>query len=340
MGRPQEKFAREIHNELTRRFAPANPEILLSLYLAGTNSRVFVSLLNRSSTVHCFALRDDHPEFLTLFQSSGQEIATARTSSMDGTVRAVSQWLDGEDLTSLYKAFPFVDHWKRRLLNIQDVVVQYAPCLENASELKYRGSGLYHLWFRDRTRSARIYYYGKNDLPDVTCHWDDCELFKFHATDLQFLANVLMRWLCDETQPSEMRKEFPALSIGKLADYYEAGKPIEGEFIESWDHIERFYDERNFPPGPQVLELIKHLRSQGYDRTLRAGQSMFTFILSRSRRHGLRADQSSINFEFQSKHEMQVSLKIGDNEETFVSAIAPSHLLTTSLDHLAGSPVD
>jgi hypothetical protein len=38
-----------------------------------------------------------------------------------------------------------------------------------------------------------------------------------------------------------MRKDFPWLQIDELADYYEAGKPIEGEFIQSWNSIESFY---------------------------------------------------------------------------------------------------
>lgn len=40
------------------------------------------------------------------------------------------------------------------------------------------------------------------------------------------------------------------------------------------------------------------MRERGYDRTLRAGQSLLTFIVSRSRRHGLRADQPRIVFDF------------------------------------------
>src|SRR5215470_814296 len=216
---PEEKFARQLYNEMSRQIVPRR-SVQLSIQGGGVQWHCSISLVERSATVHCFTLSNETPEFLTFFRSSDQEIATARTSSMESTVRAVSQWLDSDDLTRLYESFPFVDHLKRRLLSIKQTVLQCAPALENGSELKYWGSGIYYLWLRNRTRSARISYYGKNEAPDVICHWDDCELFKFRGIDLQFLANVIKWWLCDETQPSEMRKEFPALSIGKLADYY------------------------------------------------------------------------------------------------------------------------
>jgi hypothetical protein len=340
MERPQERFARQLYDEITRQITSAKRGAQLSIEGAGVNWRVSISLLERISMVHCFAIRDEDPEFLTIFRASGDEVATARTSSMRDTVSAISRWLDGDDLPSLYNSFAFVDHWKRRLLGIRESILQCAPSLDNGSELKYWGSGIYYLWFRYKTRSAQISYYGKNEAPDASCQWDDCELFRFHAVDAQFLANVLKRWLCDDTKPSDMRKEFPALSIGKLADYYEAGNPIEGEFTDSWDHIEQFYDQVRFPPKARVFELIKRLREAGYDRTLRAGQSMFTFIVSRSRRHGLHPEQSRINFEFQSEHEMRVSLKIGDIQGTFVTAIAVSDPLITSLDQLVARPID
>ena len=340
MERPQERFARQLYDEMTRQVVPSNREVQLSIEGAGVNWRVLVSLFDRTSTVHCFALRDEEPEFLTFFGSAGQEIGTARTSSMRGTVKSILQWLNGEDLMSLYESFDFVDRRKRQLLSIRQTILQHAPSLKSGAELKYWGSGIYYLWFRDRDRSAMMSFHGKNETPDAHCHWDECELFEFHAADLQFLANVLKRWLCDETKPSEMRKEFPALSIGKLADYYEEGKPIEGEFIYSWDRIEQIYDQFPFPPKLRVLKLIKHLRQMGVDRKLRAGQSMFTFILSRSRRHGLRPEQPCILVEFQSETEMQVRLKIGETQRVFATEIEPSDRLTLFLDQLGECPID
>jgi len=63
--------------------------------------------------------------------------------------------------------------------------------------------------------------------------------------------------------PSTMRTEFPWLSIGDLADYYEKGDPVEGEFIKSWDWMQQFYEDDSFPMKTAVLTLIAQLRMRG-----------------------------------------------------------------------------
>jgi hypothetical protein len=78
-------------------------------------------------------------------------------------------------------------------------------------------------------------------------------------------------------------------------------KALEEEFLASWDQIEKCYEfirseahPRYEAYGRAMLGLIGELRQQGYDRQLRAGQTLFMFIVSRSRKHGLRSDQSRI----------------------------------------------
>jgi hypothetical protein len=92
--------------------------------------------------------------------------------------------------------------------------------------------------------------------------------------------------------------DFPWLHIGELADYYESGTPVEGEFVQSWDFIEEFYREDWCNFSIAVLDMIHAMRIAGYDRVLRAGQSMSSLGLSRSRRHGLKGEQASLWFEF------------------------------------------
>jgi hypothetical protein len=58
------------------------------------------------------------------------------------------------------------------------------------------------------------------------------------------------------------------------------------------------------------------MRSKGFERTLRAGQSLYTLVLSRSRRHGLRENQNSISFSFDFiKSAMEVRTPIGEKFE-------------------------
>jgi hypothetical protein len=180
------------------------------------------------------------------------------------------------------------------------MVVASVPEIDTLAphELKHRGCDIYHLLFNGPVRSCEIYRYGKNQWPDAFFYWDQCFLFRFRVDDDQRLIAVLKRWLCDKAMPSALRIEFPWLEIGPLADYYEQGNPIEGEFITSWDSIEAFYRGLKFNFVPSVLALIAELRRRGYDRVLRAGQSLATLIVSRSRRHGLRIEQPMIAFDF------------------------------------------
>jgi hypothetical protein len=147
-------------------------------------------------------------------------------------------------------------------------------------------------------RSCELAFYGKNELPDAKFSWDDCELFRFQPDDNSRLAAVLKRWICDRSPPSAMRNEFSWLQIGDLADYYEAGRPIEGEFIQSWDWMAKFYEDMDRPFATQAMEFMGEMRAKGYNKTLRAGQSMWSLILSRSRRHGLREESPCIHFWF------------------------------------------
>jgi len=138
-----------------------------------------------------------------------------------------------------------------------------------------------------------------------------------------------------------MRLEFPFLSIGKLADSYEAGKSVEGEFFDSWDRVERFYEMQRVLPRDPILRFIGDLRRAGYDRAFRAGQSLVTLILSRSRRHGLRPDQPCIRLEFSfNVSELAGTLRIGTEENSFMSAVALSAELSAALAKLAECPID
>jgi hypothetical protein len=71
---------------------------------------------------------------------------------------------------------------------------------------------------------------------------------------------------------------------------------LEAELVESWARIIRFYErehhETQWPWLLQLLDLAIALRAAGYDRELRAGQSLHALIVSRSRTHGLDADQA------------------------------------------------
>lgn len=339
MQTAQENNARALHADLIRSCGVDMPDAEMDLLGTGVNWRCVVSLSPRSCVIHCFHLRA--PEYLTIFREGEWETATARTASASETVDAVRSWLLGAKSAELYDRFAFVDTRKRALEQIKKEVLQVASDLQPGSQLAYWGSGIYKLWFRTETRSAVIYFYGKDEQATVNCHWDGCELFSFKNAVTATLAAVLKRWLSDNALPSAMRAEFPTLPIGDLADYYERGLPIEGEFVDSWNRMENFFDNEHFRPRVRVLRLIRELREAGYDLNLRAGQSLFFLTLSRSRRHGLRSDQGFIAFQFGFHDDlMKVTLKHGPEEQSITTPVSITSELVTLLNRLLLLPID
>ena len=80
----------------------------------------------------------------------------------------------------------------------------------------------------------------------------------------------------------------------------DAVNPLDRDFIQSWERMEEFFGWMlaRVPWNHRVLQFIAELRQAGYDRKLRAGQTIDIFIVSRSRHHGLRPDQSRVAFYF------------------------------------------
>jgi len=126
------------------------------------------------------------------------------------------------------------------------------------------------LLFRGDARSVLICFYGKEEAPRVLCHRDGCDLFAFKGDDALLMGAVLKQWLCENAMPSAMCKEFSWLNIVELADYYESGDPIEGEFISSWNWIEQFYESEYFPP--RVSSATSSASFEGPDTIESSGQ--------------------------------------------------------------------
>jgi hypothetical protein len=96
---------------------------------------------------------------------------------------------------------------------------------------------------------------------------------------------------------------------------------IEVAFVQSWDWIEQFYRDDLLSQATwrwlgAVPNLLSGLRERGYDRVLRAGQSLFILILSRSREYGLRDDQPFVAIEPQRDGSMRLTSKFAGKETT------------------------
>jgi hypothetical protein len=301
---PSERHAQDLYRLLVAAVRPGAEFIV-----DGGVNRCRATRGERSCEVVCFETQEDsehNAKYDIVFRRDDNSNLTAgRSSSESEIVAAVVCWMEGQAVGDLHQRFAFIGKEKRFFVSIEEGLLRYRPELvdETTREIQnlYAYSEGCELWFRTPTRSCCIRqarYLDAIKGPKCVFYWNDSSpLFTFSIRDLNHSAQVLKRWLCDNTMPSQLRVEFPWLTIGTLADCYEVGRPLEGEFLASWDFRERFYQEMPFSFSAEVLAFIADIRRAGYDRTLRAGTSHSSLVLSRSRHHP-RGDQPRIVFGF------------------------------------------
>lgn len=117
---------------------------------------------------------------------------------------------------------------------------------------------------------------------------------------------------------------------------------IQEIFMERWLKMEQFFsphlsgDEWKIP----VLKFLQDLRELGYDKKLRAGQSLYNFIVSRSIHHGLKKEQPRIRFIFNRKGGMSIRCWIKGETITFEQdSIELTPQLQDLLDKLVEEPI-
>ena len=91
-----------------------------------------------------------------------------------------------------------------------------------------------------------------------------------------------------------------------------------------------------------IHDLMASLRSRGYDRQFRAGQSVHRFVLSRSRYHHLRPEQACLFIELKHEGGMNV-IYYEDNvkvTELDVPQVAITPEVETVLQRLLAQPIN
>ena len=121
---------------------------------------------------------------------------------------------------------------------------------------------------------------------------------------------------------------------------------VEEHFSYSWDGTEQFFSrlssrEEWWNWMNPILGLIAMLRSQGYDRQFRAGQSMYFFLLSRSRHHHLRPEQAFLVFELKPEGGMEVRYYENNDVSKFTcEQVAITPQVEAVLQKLLLQPID
>jgi len=308
----QNKLAHDFYEFLAKELSKTSSQIEISIADRNWLWATTAVCGSRSCTV---TTQDTWYQVTFDIDSRGQ--ATGETINITEAVSALTDWLDNLCLSEMYLKHKFVDRKKIFLKKFWKETIKGYPELDRctAMRLDQESYYYYYLWVIAKDRSCRIYLSGTTQLPCCEFYWDESQLLTLRTESTTSLSLILKRWLCDYAMPSHLEQEFPSLRIDELAKYYEEGRGIEGEFILSWDWIEQMYKGvLKTDKTPEILKLIGQMRERGYDKTLRAGQSMYTFIVSRSRRLGLKRDQPAIGFDFRDDA-MDLYIKINDKEK-------------------------
>ncbi len=281
-------------------FTNSSPATNISIDEPGLHWRCSLNRGDRMCVIHCFGKKG----FAISFRINDASKARGRTRLEGELISSVVSWLQGNNLDELHDDFEFIDPGKRALEKFRDQAIEVYPELEQCVNitLEPKFSESFCLWFFTSQRYCQMYFSSQSQFPTCEFYWEDFHIFEFSMEDSLEAALILKRWFCDNVMPSVLAQEFSWLDTSKLSQYYDFGKVIEGQFIQSWDELEQFYKEFSKYwkdlDTLNILKFISQIRQKGFDRTLRAGHSLSALVLSRSRHWGLRADQSSLVFEF------------------------------------------
>lgn len=223
-----------------------------------------------------------------------EEGLNGRLLSENTLVDAIKDWVGGISNDNLYQKYTFIDAVKRYLTSLLQQLTDTIPNLKKFCRIEWHGiSRSVTLLIYSGHRHCRIYTYGFEEKPMCAFFWNGTKMFEIEILKQDSFSQLLDKWLCQNERPSVLKKLFPNTDFGKLVSYYEEGRGVEGEFILSWESVIDFYGKH-----PEVLDFINSLLPQNLQTKLRAGTSLYTLVLSRSRRHGLRVDQPSVGIDF------------------------------------------
>lgn len=338
----EEGLAQALHRDLQQRLAAKGVQVWV--HGSGLHWHCIARAGERNCIIHCFAVGDDDDpsaEYLAFLESGGVRLAEGRTTDPAQAASLAGDWTAGATLDVIHDRYAFVDRQRRALAEFEKQVVDFEPRLAAEVNLGVLPGVAGHceldLFCGDR--SSLVSFYGNEDSPRIYFQWDEVVLLTVQSGDVARDALMLRRWLCDRITPSAMCREFPELNPRPEAWHYEEGHGVEGEFLSTWDAMERFYRELHFSDGDEILALIRGIREAGYDRKLRAGHSLYRLIMSRSRRHSLRKEQPYLGFDF-GDGKMTIYPDFDGQDKVPGAAILLTPQILNYLEKLCEKPID
>ena len=339
----QEKIAKSLYVELTDYISNKELKVESELEGTGVHWNCICESGNAKASIYCCDpsyIRDNkgyNEEFIVSFFLEDSEISCGRSYSRKKVIESVENWLLNKLKSELYINFPFVDKGIRMIKELEENWLISYPNLENTNRvIDNQGSGIIRFEITNDDRACWFITTGENKELLIGFSIDQCMLFESIAKNEE-IAEVLSRFLIKKENLSNLSKEFNWVISNDLVKAYENGNGIEGEFIDSWNSITAFYKEINGDYINDVLSFISDLRSKGFDKTLRAGQSLYTFILSKSRRHGLTENQKFLAFSFQRN---KMIIRNDKNEEMNFNKIELNSEVENLLNTLNQQPIE
>jgi hypothetical protein len=346
---PEASHANELCKRLQKEPFVAEFNVKLSVQGAGVYWHCIVSRDTVHAVITCFDLGAYGPQYFTEFKQKDENKALLRTHSIEETIASVSTWIQFSDIEILYQKHPIVDKSKRDLTNLHQAINNLDPAFSQKTDhqLSPYNNDICELTFSHENRSCVISATDQFQKHLVSFRVDHVQICSFRENDPKIIVQALNFWLLEQFSPIMLGRRFDGLTFSEIAIYYELGRPVIGEFIQSWKHTKQTFQfhclHSDSLEAAQASGLLTKMCEAGYDKTLRAGQSMMTLILSRSRRHGLQKGQPCIYFDFHS-NEINVCCRFPSEDVQelklpYYSSMELLPELINVLDKLAAFPI-
>ena len=299
----EETIAKDIFSSLKVNLKN-HSEVDIQIKGRGVRWECYVSNQIRKCRINCFDYNNKMykgAEYLLQFVANEKVISHGRTRNKSLAIESVLDWITNKTKLELYSKFYFIDEEKRALINFKQKLIESKPKLDLAQfEIYSAYDDIYELEIKNEDRECLINGKGINEPISLYFRVDNSEIFELEYKSDDFFEIIKM-WIIDKSMPSEIENKFDYLNLGKIANFYDKGELLEGDFYNSWDKLERFFYfifNRNFPLKYQIMTFVKSMRKDGLDKIFRAGQSMSILILTKSRRHGFNQEDPRMEFIF------------------------------------------
>lgn len=289
----EEILARDLYKDLWQKFSNQSQCIECYVQGGGVHWQCVVKRYMRDCVIDCFN-EFESAEYYICFRQNLQKVAERRTRLKSEVINSVQNWIAVGDLSQLHDFLP-IDGEKRKLIAIGNDLTAISKRLVPYLELDKYLADSYSLWFEniiaDRNVCISVDYDNSRENLYAVFRGESRKssvLFSCKNESFSCLAKVIEKWVVDLVMPSAIKADFSWIKMEDLADYYEHGNLLEGEFVKSWDHIVSFYDNIRFYKGDQFVELmidfIESMKNEGYNHYVHAEQAHHLLILRRGNR--------------------------------------------------------